>query len=63
MQQLQSFSSRCCDRLTVNTELRSTVSGWTFAGRVAGWVDCSFFCIYNLCMFKIDFKALSHANA
>ena len=63
MQQFQSFSTRCCDGLTVNTELRSAVSGWTFAGCLVGWVDCSFSCMYNRYILKIDFKALSHANA
>lgn len=63
MQQFQSLSSRCCDGLTVNTELRSTASGWTSAGCLGGWVDGSFFCMCNLCILKIDFQALSHANA
>lgn len=33
------------------------------AGCLGGWVDGSFFCMCNLCILKIDFQALSHANA
>lgn len=41
-------------------KLKSTynlISKKSWGESLLGLVSCSFFCIYNLCIFKIDFKA------
>ena len=51
------FSSRCLDQLPGKAELKSTYSLRKNFG-ILVMFGLSFFCIYNLCIFKIDFKAL-----